>query len=196
MKRLFLHLIFFASLFPSILNAQGQNNNWYFGRQAALNFNSGVPVSVPGSAISTVEGCASVSDAAGNLLFYTDGITIWNRNNQPLPGASGTLLGDTTSSNSVIIVPRPGSTVQYYVITADQGGYITPNAGINYSLIDMTLNSGLGGLVTLNTLLLAPPATEKLAACLHANCTDYWVITHSMGNNQFQAFQLTASGFL
>ncbi|MCU0434312.1 MAG: gliding motility-associated C-terminal domain-containing protein [Bacteroidia bacterium] len=181
---------------PEKLPAQGQNNNWYFGTQAALDFNSGTPVSVSGSAINTTEGCASISDAAGSLLFYTDGVLIWNRNNQVMNQSSTFLLGSPSSTQSAIIVPMPGSGTQYYVFTADQGGYFGPNQGVHYSVVDMTLNGGLGGITTLNTLLLAPPATEKLSACRHNNCTDYWVITHSFGDNQFQAFQVTANGIL
>lgn len=178
------------------LHAQGQNNNWYFGIQAAVSFNTGVPVSINGSAINTTEGCASVSDAAGNLLFYTDGSVVWNRNNQIMNVNNVVLLGNASSTQSAIIVPMPGSSTQYYVFTADQGGYGGPNLGVHYSIVDMSLNNGLGGLTTTNVQILAPPATEKLSACRHNNCTDYWVLTHSFGDNQFQAFQVTANGVL
>jgi gliding motility-associated-like protein len=176
------------------LSAQRQNNNWYFGYNNSISFSPSFTVS-SGQTL-TDEGTASISDASGNLLFYTDGITIWNSNQQPMPGGNGVLLGNTTSTQSATIVPLPGSNTLYYVITADQGGYLSPNQGINYTVVDMTLNNGLGDVVTLNSPLLVPPATEKVTACLHENCVDYWVVTHSFGGNQFQAFQLTASGFL
>ncbi|MCU0434311.1 MAG: gliding motility-associated C-terminal domain-containing protein [Bacteroidia bacterium] len=179
---------------PSSLRGQGQNNNWYFGYNNSIRFSPSFTVGT--GQMLTDEGSASVSDAAGNLLFYTDGITIWNSNQQPMPGGNGVLLGNSSSTQSAVIVPLPGSSTIYYVITADQGGYGGTNQGIHYTVVDMTLNNGLGDVVTLNTLLLAPPATEKITACRHQNCVDYWIVTHSYGDNQFQAFQLTASGFL
>lgn len=196
-----MRLLFYFTVFQwlgglQIVNAQGQNNNWYFGTLAAVSFNSGTPVSISGSAINTNEGCASVSDASGNLLFYTDGSLVWNRNNQIMNANNVVLLGNGSSTQSAIIVPKPASATEYYVFTADQGGYGGPNLGVHYSIVDMALNSGLGGLTTTNVLLLAPPATEKLSACRHNNCSDYWVLTHSFGDNQFQAFQVTANGVL
>jgi gliding motility-associated-like protein len=182
--------------FAASLKAQGENNIWHFGLNAAVDFNSGSPVTVAGSQISTIEGSASVCDASGALLFYTDGFTIWDRNNQPMPGANQNLLGSTSSTQSAIIVPKPGSSTEYYVFTADQGGYVLPNVGVHYSIVDMTLNGGFGDLTAVNVLLIGPPSTEKLTACRHANCTDYWIVTHSFLDNQFQAFQLTASGIL
>jgi gliding motility-associated-like protein len=183
-------------LFASTAHAQGENNVWHFGLNAAVDFNSGTPVAVSGSQISTTEGSASICDASGMLLFYTDGVTIWNRNNQPMPGANQNLLGNASSTQSAVIVPRPGSSTQYYVFTADQGGYSSPNVGIHYSIVDMTLNNGFGDVTVINVLLQGPPTTEKISACRHANCTDYWIVTHTYLNNQFQAFQLTSSGIL
>src|SRR6185436_15886836 len=54
--------------------AQVETNQWRFGYNASVDFNSGVPVSSSGCPISTSEGSASIADASGNLLFYTDGI--------------------------------------------------------------------------------------------------------------------------
>jgi gliding motility-associated-like protein len=194
MRQLF--LLIGLILFASTAHAQGENNVWHFGLNAAVDFNSGTPVAVSGSQILTNEGSASICDASGMLLFYTDGLTIWNRNNQPMPGANQNLLGNASSTQSAVIVPRPGSSTQYYVFTADQGGYSSPNVGIHYSIVDMTLNNGFGDVTVINVLLQGPPTTEKISACRHANCTDYWIVTHTYLNNQFQAFQLTSSGIL
>jgi hypothetical protein len=108
--------IFF--LLSSAMMAQQQNWNWYFGDGAAVNFSSGSPVAVAGCAMSTVEGCATISDAAGNLLFYTDGINVWNKNNIAMP--NGFLLnGNSSATQSAIIVKAPCSNHLYYIFTAD-----------------------------------------------------------------------------
>lgn len=59
--------------------SQGENNNWYFGDKAAVNFAGATPVVLTNSTMSAPQACGSVSDAQGNLLFYTDGIHLGSR---------------------------------------------------------------------------------------------------------------------
>src|SRR5690349_5705120 len=87
---------------------QGEANKWLFGNGGGLDFNTGSPVPFAGGQINTTEGSASVSDAAGNLLFYTDGITVWDRTHAMMPNGFG-LLGGVSSSQSAMIVLLPGS---------------------------------------------------------------------------------------
>ena len=68
MKKILI-LLSFTLLTINIHAQQQEQWNWYFGTNAALNFSSGSPVAVAGSAINTTEGCATISDSAGNLLF-------------------------------------------------------------------------------------------------------------------------------
>src|SRR3982751_1068031 len=65
--------------------AQKECNIWYFGSGAGLDFNSGSPVSITGGMINTSEGCAAISDTSGAILFYSDGMTVWNKNHVPMP---------------------------------------------------------------------------------------------------------------
>ncbi|CAM3906845.1 MULTISPECIES: hypothetical protein [Flavobacterium] len=93
------------------------NNNWIFGGNAGLDFSTSVPTQ--GNSIDAKEGCASISDTNGTLLFYTDGSKLWDGNHvQRAIGASG-LKGNNSSIQSAIIVPYPGNDKQYYVFTAD-----------------------------------------------------------------------------
>ena len=70
---------FVASFLPlAVVYGQAQNNNWYFGT-AGIDFNGPSPVAITTSAMSTYEGCSTVSDKFGNLLFYTDGVNVFNR---------------------------------------------------------------------------------------------------------------------
>jgi hypothetical protein len=63
-----------------VAHSQNQANNWYFGYHAGLSFASGNPVALTDGAINTREGCSTISDANGNLLFYSDGVQAWNKN--------------------------------------------------------------------------------------------------------------------
>jgi hypothetical protein len=67
MKRL-IYLIILLFFWVSVAHSQGEFNNWYFGQQAAISFNGGAPAPLSGSVMAVSEGCASISDAGGNLL--------------------------------------------------------------------------------------------------------------------------------
>src|SRR6478736_4447809 len=86
--------------------AQKQGNIWYFGKQAGLDFNSGSPTVLTDGAMYAIEGCATASDAAGKLLFYTNGDTVWNRNHQIMSNGIG-LGACVSSTQAVVIVPWP-----------------------------------------------------------------------------------------
>ena len=73
-------LLCVCCIFLGTSHAQNESSNWYFGSNSGLTFNTSPPSALQDSQMSTGEGCASVSDFAGELLFYTDGRTIWNRN--------------------------------------------------------------------------------------------------------------------
>ena len=66
-------LLLFLMCLPLFINAQNEGLVWYFGLGAGLDFSNGDPVQIPGGAMETFEGCAIVSDAAGNVVFYTNG---------------------------------------------------------------------------------------------------------------------------
>lgn len=173
-----------------IVSAQQEANIWYFGEQAGLDFNSGAPVVLEDSAMSTQEGCASIANGNGELLMYTDGVTLWNRNHAIMQNGEG-LGGSFSSTQSGIIVPRPGNSNEYYVFTVDFQGQ--PN-GLQYSLVDMTLDGGLGAVTGEKNVQLITPAQEKLTATRHANGVDIWVLAHENGSDAFYAYLVTAAG--
>lgn len=180
-------LLSFPVLNP--LHAQKQGNIWYFGNNAGMDFNSGPPVALTNGALTTSEGCASICDANGGLLFYTDGINVYNRNHIQMP--NGNLLnGNGSSTQSGVIVPFVGNPNRYYIFTCDD--IAGPN-GIQYSVVDMTSQAGMGDVVTKNTPLYTP-SCEKITAVQHANGTDWWVITHEANNANFRAYQVTGTG--
>ncbi len=191
MKQITNTLILILVLISSIVIAQPQTNNWYFGNNAAVNFTSGSPVAVSGSAIMTSEGCSTISDASGNLLFYTDGITVWDRTNTQMPNGFS-LGGNSSSTQSGVIVQKPGSTTLYYLFTADAMG---GSMGICYSIVDMTLAAGMGDVIagSKNTPVVSLSA-EKITAVRHCNGVDVWIIIHDMDNNTFRAYLLSATG--
>lgn len=185
-----LHALAFVFLFAREGWAQKEHAMWYFGHRAALDFNSGTPVPVTGSSLSTTEGSASIADRrTGQLLFYTDGDTVWGKNHQPIANGSG-LWGNKSTSQSALIVPAPGDTNRYYIFT------VAAAAGTNgaaYSVVDISQNVGIGAVILKNQPLLTP-VTEKLCAVKHPNGVDFWVLIHQWNSNAFYAYLVNASG--
>lgn len=181
--------LLFLILLPSLLFAQKQSRFWYFGNHAGLDFSTSPPTALTNGAMSAFEGCATISDTAGNLQFYTDGSFVWNRNNIPMPSGNG-LYGNGAATQTAIIVPAPGNPNLYYIFTVDTNG---GPRGLCYTEVDMTLNGGLGD-VTSKNVLLQTPVTEKLTAVRHANGIDAWVLVHDWGTSNFYAFDITSTG--
>ncbi len=173
--------------------AQKETTHWYFGEKAGLDFSSGTPVVDSSGALETDEGCATISDATGKLLFYTDGSTVWNRNHKIMPAGIG-LLGNSTSTQSAIIVPKPDDINIYFVFTVDWGG---GSDGLNYYTVDMTLDGGLGDVIGLNgspvkTLILESPMSEKITAVKVFDENAFWVI--SLKENRFYVYKVDENG--
>ena len=188
--------LLFILLFSNSSHAQNQVNNWYFGSTAAITFNGGTVAAIGTSKLTTQEGCSGYSDPlTGQLLFYTDGDSIWNKNNIPMPNGFG-LGGHNSSTQSALVIPRPGSTTQFYLFTLGAWAGLQPGlspGNFNLNLIDMTLNGGLGDVIIKNQLILNT-VCEKLTATLHCNGTDYWVVIHDWDSKDFYAYLLTSAG--
>ncbi|MBL4655998.1 MAG: hypothetical protein JKY33_09270, partial [Bacteroidia bacterium] len=158
---------------------------WYFGDKAGIKFENDTVIPQNQSTMFTWEGTATMSDRnTGDLLFYTDGDTIFNANHQAMPNGIK-LLGNLSSTQSALIIPMPGNGDKYYVFTVDASSNNFPNDSVcAYSIVDMTLNGGLGDVIpsTRNTTLFTP-TSEHLIGVRHCNGRDYWVITHEYALN-------------
>jgi len=190
MRLITILLVLISNLVFSQQQAQ-QASYWYFGGNAGIKFDtSGNVTALTNGQLNTTEGCATISDTNGNLMFYTDGIKIWNRNHVVMPNGSG-LMGNASTSQSAIIVPKPGSPNLFYVFTLDYE--VHPN-GFRYSIVDMNLNGGLGDVTSNKNVLIYTPSDEKLAVTKHSNGVDYWIVTHGWNNNTFYSYLLTSTG--
>lgn len=184
-------LVFFACFFYHETKAQKETDIWYFGKYAGLDFSSGTPVSLSNSALSTEEGCVTISNAGGKLLFYTDGIKVWDKNHKMMPNGDE-LKGDPSSTQSGVVIPKPNSKNLFYLFTVDGSA---GEGGFCYSLIDLKLNNGLGDVSDKEkNILLKAKVTEKLTAVRHRNNKDIWVIVHEWESDAFLAYLVTEQG--
>jgi len=187
------YLKYFSALILACLainsSSQNQSSKWFFGYNCGLDFTTNPPTVIASPSFSSYEGGASMANAAGNLLFYTDGVTVWNSTHAVMANGSG-LMGDNSSTQSSVIVKQPGSATLYFVFTLDDVG--GPD-GLRYSVVDMSLAAGSGS-VTLKNIPLYAPSCEKLTAVKHCNGNDVWIISHENGSANFRSYLLTSAG--
>lgn len=184
-----------------------ETNMWFFGRFAGIDFNvppatPTAPVEITTSGLDASEGTAVICDRiTGQLLFYTNGIQVFNRNNVAMLG--GTLGGQTSSTQPALAVPDLSNPNRYYVFTTPQEA--APDRSIEVSVVNMSLQAGLGDLEPgqIRQPLPAIPGRpvgdtlcEKVAATQDAAGTGYWILFHQFGTNAFYAYHLTAAGII
>ncbi|WP_375447445.1 gliding motility-associated C-terminal domain-containing protein [uncultured Fibrella sp.] len=194
-----------VSLCPEESGSPG--SKWYFGNNAGLDFGGDSPKPLTDGKLSTIEGSASITDTKGNILFYSDGITVYDKDGKPmqvydpisgsLTSSSAVLGGNKYSTQSAIIVPKPvchGCDYLYYVYTTAE---INGSRQITYSVVDMRRNSGSGAVVQQNlpvvTSSTSASSTERSASVRNDKDTTYWVMTHDYGTNCFRVDHLTPS---
>lgn len=195
MKYIFLITIsfFFLSL---NLYSQHEADFWYFGDYAGLDFSSGNPEPLTNGQLQNYEGCAVISDSTGNLLFYTNGVTVWNKEHQIMSNGEN-LMGNASSTQSAIIIPLPENDHQLYIFTSDvlvddEKKYFDTN-GLRYSTVNMNNENGNGEILYKNILLL-DSTLEKITAVKHHNNKDYWIIAHEYGNSKYYSYLLNKNG--
>lgn len=181
-------------VFVLAANAQPTYKVWRFGARGGLNFNTTPVSSNPSTSnnYDSPENNSVICNNAGVLQIIVTGDTIRDRNENAMPNGRG-IKGNKNTAQGNIIVPKPGSSSVFYVFSVDQ---YTTNNGIFYSEVDMSLNGGLGDVVSGRKDVSAynGSVTEKLTATVHCNGTDYWVVGHRLSSNQFIIIPVTSAG--
>lgn len=179
--------------------AQKEPSIWLFGDHNGIDFRSGSPVAISNPNTSfhgaEVRGVATVTDANGNLLFYAENETIYNRNHDTMQNGA--------KMNSVWCATQTGLTVRaihdttlYYIFTTNLyeiNGQSYSQPDLWYSVIDMKADGGLGAVITKNVFLFDNPTTQ-LCAIRHCNERDIWVVTHELESDEYLAFLVTPAG--
>jgi hypothetical protein len=185
-----------------------QNNTWLVSgffpgpsltNGASLNFEDCETNVLANATGFQFEGQTAISDSlTGALLFYSNGLQVRNSLGQLM--SNGLQVGTSNSKAQNLIVKKPGGGTLYYLFSPEtQAGVITNTLipglnGFSYSVIDMSLNGGLGEIVSNANLLMPTGNCEMVTGVYHQNGQDVWIIGHQYGNSTFFVFLLTSQG--
>ena len=194
----FLCFIFLNKMFAQcdLRSSSKEVYQWRFFQETGLDFNNitdGKPEVVSSELVGTPgEGSASIADDDGNLVFYTDGIDVYDQNDDIVPNGTG-LFGNPSATSSAIIFPNPSDPNKYYIATVDEGD----DGPLYYSEFDKTIGA-TGGIVaaTKNTLVTNFNIYEKVGAVAHSNGSDTWVIVTEAESNNYHSFHFGENGVI
>ncbi|WP_395053942.1 T9SS type A sorting domain-containing protein [Flavobacterium sp.] len=209
MKKLYL---FFVVSILITLDINGQsliNNHWKLG-QTDLNFTNPTPIA---NVISNTNyGKASISDSSGNLLFYTDGINVWNKNHTIM--LNGSNIGYSGVTNT-IIVPNKSNPNQYFIIKAESYlclCFTLEPTNYLYSIVEFNSSNPLGIVLNINPNPIVGSPENNFSKALTdstglinnlyyygaltattSNDGNYWVIIQS--KNKMLSYKIDNLGF-
>ncbi len=216
MRKEFAFLVLFI-LSAFISKAQGVSNIWLLGYntltdqyttapKAVIDFNFGSPNISPMTRkmkFSATQG--NISDSNGNLLMSSNGLWIANANKDTMLNGSGLNPGPYTQSwtdylpmpNCNVFLPWPGDTTKYILFHMVANPSISYRSSeLFYSIIDMTLDNGLGGVVQKNQIALQDTFSWGIGACKHANGRDWWIVILKDNSNVIKKLLLTPNGLI
>ncbi|HEY1047902.1 MAG TPA: T9SS type A sorting domain-containing protein [Bacteroidia bacterium] len=194
--RLIITLIFFFSWANSYSQYKPNKATlkWYFPKNAGLDFSGDTVKFLNGSQIGMSESCSSLSDSDGNILFYTDGIKLWNKFNNIVKNSNniGFGFGNTlnTSSQGAILLKHPDNDSLVFLFCSDYQGR---SGGLTYSIINIHANNDSAEVIE-KKVKLTNEINEPITAVNHQNGRDIWIVCHGFKNDYLQAFLLTKYG--
>ena len=212
-------LIFLVLLILSaiITRAQGVSNIWLIGytsftdqytssTKATIDFNLGMTNVVPSIRKMKFSGTqGNISDGNGNLLMASNGLWIANASNDTMLNGSGLNPGPITQSwpdylpmpNCNVFLPWPGDSSKYVLfhMVANPSMY-NACSELFYTIIDMTLSNGLGGVISKNQVALQDTFSWGIGVCKHANGRDWWIVVLKDNSNVIKKLLLTPNGLI
>lgn len=142
---------------------------------------------------------SSICDCNGNLLFYSNGIDIWNKHDTIMD--NGRLRLSTRSNTGAlnrncIIVPIPGNNnVLYYLFyMVNPVPQDLSYGDFCFALIDMSQNNGLGKVLFKDSVVNKNiTVSTNLTYARHQNNIDFWIIA-SANKSTLHAYKVDVNG--
>lgn len=205
---LFAHSALNAQILPDqvwVTGTQGASDEPGYGN-AIIRFTDGQVDIVQAELNMNFESTMAVMpDSLGNILFYTNGCFIANRLGNPMLNGTGLNSGEMhdwtcpeagyVSPMGAMILAVPGSDHLYYLfhMGVRYEAEILCYGPFYYSVVDMSLDGGLGAVVEKN-VVVAEGNFEPFSAVRHGNGRDWWLCFPGYGTNQYYKFLLGPNG--
>jgi gliding motility-associated-like protein len=195
-KHIKYYYLFFILLFSSTVNAQLETKNWFIYQNRIAVTPSGVVtgLSLPANGTFPISyKSASVSDAVGNLLLAFNGNTIIDKNMNIMPVLVNVNFG---ASNSKMQIQQVPGTSKYYVFYANpnsQSGNINSKWILKYALVDLSLNSGNGDVITYNQVI-DTSSSPAFTLVQGEDPSKAWLVTHRWRTDSFFVYPITSAG--
>ncbi len=209
------YIILFLVFNSTFVFSQNQDKLWMMGYGCCTTNFTGINMDFRSGSMSIfsvqrhfnfAETNGQICDASGNFLFASNGIYVSNSLDDTMLNGDGLNPSSYTSSHSTyglhipqanIAIPMPGDSMKYYLFheTSDDQFATYATYYLYYSIIDMSLDGGLGGVVQKNTVLLNDSFVGgMITACKHANGRDWWLIAHKFRSDTSFRFLITPNG--
>lgn len=189
-------LLLFCSALLGPLNVGAQLSRWLVrGLDGVheLDLSQPVPVAgplIPGLGTGGEEDVNMMTDAAGNVLFCTavsssGEIQVWDANYALMPNGDG-LYGHSSTLQSAIS-PIPCYPNRYFILHL-----VTGVGDLYYSIVDMSLNGGLGEVV-LKNIPVGTGFTEGMAVSHQLPNGCRWLFTSVRNGNTYEVVRCLIS---
>ncbi|HEY1047903.1 MAG TPA: T9SS type A sorting domain-containing protein [Bacteroidia bacterium] len=194
--RLIITLIFFFNWANSFSQYKPNKATlkWYFPKNAGLDFSGDTVKFLNGSQIGPSESSSIICDSTGNILFYTDGIKLWNKYNAIVKNSNNIGFGlsnvTNTSRQGAILLKHPENDSLVFLFCSDYQGR---SGGLTYSIINTHANKDSAEVIA-KKIKLTNEINEPITAVNHQNGRDIWIVCHGFKNDYLQAFLLTKYG--
>jgi hypothetical protein len=161
-KGIKIYITFFCITCASIHSLAQVPALWRIGRYGGLSFDGPTAPFLYSDTVQNLAAVSSMWDQNGRLLFFSNGLKVTDSLFNELPNSPlFTTLPQVSQPygshvyNSSIILPRPGYPDQFYIF--HENSIYSPgneNVTLFYSLIDKTLNGGLGDITAIKNIPL------------------------------------------
>ena len=176
------------------------SSRWFFGNNAGIDFRTNTAITSNGALTggnTAPEGNAMVGDFNADVLFMSNGETLWYGNDLELPATGNNMGGSRNVAQNSLFVGFPADETLYYLFT------INENRRLSFSTVDLKSSPPIPGAalseggnnegLPIKNIFLHEPVAEKLTS---ANRTGggVWVIAHELGSNTFLSYPVTPEG--
>ncbi|MBK7965429.1 MAG: hypothetical protein IPK10_09175 [Bacteroidetes bacterium] len=210
-------------MLSSCVYSQGLSNYWITGYglqtqppagNSNLDFNLGSPnIYFQQRNLNFMRTSISMSDFAGNLIFYSNGFAICNSISDTMINGKGFdssyIFTDyyfgQPAAQTMLVIPQPGNDNRFYNIfhvtidtTWDDGVLVFENAlKLRHTIIDMTLDSGRGAVTQRELPLMYDTLSAgHVQGVKHANGRDWWVLIPRYARGVFYSFLVTPDSIM